>query len=233
MNLKCRLPAIILYIFLLSGTNSSAQDWPNLSAYQQGNKELGKPSGETGRVVFMGNSITIGWLAAYPEFFEGKPYINRGIGGQTTPQMLLRFRQDVIDLQPKVVLILAGTNDIAGNTGPMSLEQILDNLKSMTELALANDIEPVLCSVLPATEYPWKPGMEPSVKIPALNSLMRHYARDKGIIYLDYYSAMVNEANGLDPELAEDGVHPTKAGYRIMGPLAEAAIQEALKKAQK
>ncbi|WP_445382279.1 SGNH/GDSL hydrolase family protein [Robiginitalea sp. IMCC43444] len=227
------MPAVILYIFLLSSTNSSAQDWANLSAYQQENKELGKPSGETGRVVFMGNSITIGWLAACPEFFKGKPYINRGIGGQTTPQMLLRFRQDVIDLQPRVVLILAGTNDIAGNTGPMSLEQILDNLKSMTELALANDIIPVLCSVLPATEYPWKPGIEPSEKIPALNTLIRQHANNKGIVYLDYYSAMVNEANGLDPELAEDGVHPTTAGYRIMGPLAEAAIQKALKKAQK
>lgn len=217
-----------LFLFLLSSTNTTAQDWPNLAAYHKENQVLGPPVPGEKRVVFMGNSITIGWLHTYPEFFEGKPYINRGIGGQTTPQMLLRFRQDVIALKPKVVLILAGTNDIAGNTGPMSLDQILGNLKSMAELALANNIEPILCSVLPASDYPWRPGLEPSVKIPALNTLIKEYARDKGILYLDYFSAMSNEANGLDPELAEDGVHPTKAGYRIMSPLAEAAIQKVL-----
>ncbi len=176
----------------------------------------------------MGNSITIGWLHAQPEFFEGKPYINRGIGGQTTPQMLLRFRQDVIELKPKVVLILAGTNDIAGNTGPMTPDQILNNLISMAELSLANGIEPVLCSVLPAHDYPWKPGMRPDEKIPELNAMIRSYAQQANLIYLDYFTAMANDRNGLDPDLAEDGVHPTRKGYEIMAPLAEAAIAKAL-----
>lgn len=207
-----------------------AQDWPALGEYQEANAALPDPSPEEDRVVFMGNSITIGWLHTQPEFFEGKPFVNRGIGGQTTPQMLLRFRQDVIELKPKVVMILAGTNDIAGNTGPMTLDQILDNLISMAELALANDIEPVLCSVLPASVYPWKPAMRPDVKIPELNAMIRSYAQEAKLVYLDYFSAMANDQNGLDADLAEDGVHPTRKGYEIMAPLAGAAIAKALGK---
>ena len=134
----------VCLLFSLLGTGSGlSQDWANLSEFKAANQALPEPGPEENRIVFMGNSITIGWLHTVPEFFEGKPYVNRGIGGQTTPQMLLRFRQDVIDLKPRVVLILAGTNDIAGNTGPMTLEQILDNLKSMAELAKAHGIQPV------------------------------------------------------------------------------------------
>ena len=213
---------------MLGSGPAIAQDWANLQEYRAENQALPAPGAGESRVVFMGNSITIGWLQTVPEFFEGKPYVNRGIGGQTTPQMLLRFRQDVIDLKPSVVLILAGTNDIAGNTGPMTLDQILDNLKSMAELALAHGIQPVLCSVLPAADYPWRPGLQPDVKIPRLNAMIQACAREKGLVYLDYFSAMANEQNGLDTSLAEDGVHPTRKGYELMAPLAEAAIRKAL-----
>ncbi len=209
-------------------TTSQAQDWADLSHFQQENKALEMPAEKENRVVFMGNSITIGWSGGQPEFFKGKPYINRGISGQTTPQMLLRFRQDVIALQPKVVVILAGTNDIAGNTGPISLEQIMDNLKSMTELAKSNNIAVVLSSLLPAEDYAWRPGLKPNEKIPALNKMIRSYATEAGVVYLDYFSALVNERNGMDKQLAEDGVHPTKKGYELMAPLAEEAIAKAL-----
>ncbi len=218
-------------LFSLVGTgNGMSQDWPGLEHYKQANAALPDPAPDEDRVVFMGNSITIGWLHAVPEFFEGKPYVNRGIGGQTTPQMLLRFRQDVIDLKPRAVLILAGTNDIAGNTGPMTLDQILDNLKSMADLALAHGIQPVLCSVLPASDYPWRPGLRPDSKIPRLNAMIQEYAEERGLVYLDYFSRLANDQNGLDPSLAEDGVHPTRLGYERMAPLAEKAIQQALER---
>jgi len=205
-----------------------AQDWPNLSQFAEANATLGPPQPGEERVVFMGNSITIGWLNTMPEFFEGRPYIDRGISGQTTPQMLLRFRQDVIELQPEVVVILAGTNDIAGNTGPETQDMILDNIKSMTELARANGIAVVLSSVLPAFDYPWRPGMHPNEKIPALNAAIKAYAIANDLVYLDYFPALANDKNGMDADLAKDGVHPTKKGYEIMAPLAEAAIQKAL-----
>src|SRR5690606_12781264 len=163
--------SIALFTLTLFGMNNSiGQDWPNLQHFAEDNKKVGIPAPNENRVVFMGNSITIGWLNKRPEFFEGKPYINRGISGQTTPQMLLRFRQDVIDLKPKVVVILAGTNDIAGNTGPSTPKMILDNIKSMAELAKANDIKVIISSILPAFDYPWKPGLNPNKKIPALNA---------------------------------------------------------------
>ena len=217
----------ILILFLLPlwliPTGSKAQDWAQLNQFKEANSTLKPPDKDETRVVFMGNSITIGWLNTVPGFFEGKSYINRGISGQTTPQMLLRFRQDVIALQPKVVIILAGTNDIAGNTGPTSLEQILDNLKSMAELARANNIRVILCSVLPAADYPWSPGHQPDVLIPALNKLIREYAEKSGIIYLNYFDALTNGKNGMNPDLAKDGVHPTKKGYEIMAPRAVSA----------
>jgi lysophospholipase L1-like esterase len=178
--------------------------------------------------VFMGNSITEGWMELCPEFFAGKQYINRGISGQTTPQMLIRFRADVIDLKPAVVIILAGTNDIAGNTGPSTLEMIMDNLISMTELAQASHIKVILCSVLPAFDYPWKPGLKPAEKIEALNEMIKDYCSKNGIIYLDYYSPMADMRNGLKSDYSEDGVHPNKQGYRVMEPLAEEAIKKAL-----
>jgi len=179
--------------------------------------------------VFMGNSITEGWIKTSPSFFEGKPYINRGISGQTTPQMLIRFRADVVALKPKVVVILAGTNDIAGNTGPSTIEMIMDNLSSMAEIAKANGIKVVLSSVMPVLDYPWKPGLEPADKIIALNKLIKEYADKNNIVYLDYFSAMVNEQKGMKNEYTYDGVHANEAGYKLMGPLAEEAIKKALK----
>lgn len=207
----------------------NAQDWPNLEQFKEANSKLLVPKADENRVVFMGNSITIGWLNTRPEFFEGKPYINRGISGQTTPQMLLRFRQDVIALHPKVVVILAGTNDIAGNTGPSTLEMISDNIKSMAELAHAHGIKVVLSSTLPAYEYPWKPGMEPAGKIVALNKMIQAYAQENDHVYLDYFSAMADSKNGLPKKYADDGVHPTVEGYQVMEPMVEAAIAKALK----
>jgi lysophospholipase L1-like esterase len=181
-------------------------------------------------VVFFGDSITEGWgPTGSDRFFPGKPYVNRGISGQTTAQMLVRFRQDVIDLKPAVVVILAGTNDIAGNTGPSTQSMIEDNLQSMVELAKANGIGVVLSSVLPVSEYPWRPGAQPAGKVRALNAVLRQYAQQQGLVWLDYYEAMANAQGGLDAALAKDGVHPTAAGYARMVPLAEQAIAKALK----
>ena len=208
-------------------------DWANLARYRRDNAALPSvPPGER-RVVFMGNSITEGWAPLFPSLFPGKPYIGRGISGQTTPQMLVRFRQDVIALKPAVVVIHAGTNDIAGNSGPATLEMIEDNLMSMVELARANGIAVVLASVLPAYDYPWKRGLEPAPKIVALNAWMRAYAARHGLVYLDYHSAMADARQGLERELSEDGVHPNEAGYRVMAPLAEKAIAEALRPRRK
>ena len=208
---------------------SQIKDWPNLHYFKDANAKLGKPAPGESRIVFMGNSITIGWEELCPEFFKGRPYINRGISGQTTPQMLVRFRADVIALKPKVVVILAGINDIAGNTGPSTLEMIMDNIMSMAELAVANHIRVVLSSVLPAYDFPWNPGQFPADKIATLNKMIKDYADKNGLIYLDYYSATVDARRGLKAELTEDGVHPTVAGYKVMEPLAEAAIAQALK----
>jgi len=177
--------------------------------------------------VFYGDSITQGWDLA--KSFPGKPYVNRGISGQTTPQMLVRFRQDVIALKPQVVVILAGTNDIAQNTGPETLEQIEDNFASMAELARANNIRVVLSSITPVYDYPWRAGMEPVEKIRALNDWLRSYAAAHGDMYLDYFSAMQDARHGLPPALSPDGVHPNAAGYAVMAPLAEKAIGEAEK----
>ena len=203
-------------------------DWANLGKYRDANSKVTPPMANENRVVFMGNSITEGWQQYFPTMFAGKPYINRGIGGQTTPQMLVRFRADVIALKPKVVVILAGTNDIAGNTGPSTLEMIEDNLASMADVARSNGIKVVLSSVLPVYDYPWKPGLEPAPKIIALNKWMKDYADKHGDIYLDYHSAMSDAKGGMRPELAHDGVHPNEAGYRIMAPLVEQAIGKAL-----
>ena len=175
----------------------------------------------------MGDSITDGWTAN-GTIFQNKQYVNRGISGQTTPQMVVRFRPDVIDLKPKVVVILAGTNDIAGNTGPTTPEQIEVNLMSMVEMAKANGIQVVLCSVLPAFDYPWRKGLEPAPKIVALNAWEKDYAESQGIIYLDYYSSMVDGRGGMQADLSADGVHPNKAGYTIMERLVGKSIGEAL-----
>ena len=220
---------LILLIMGACFFTTEAQDWANLERFREANEKL-PPSLECDdRVVFMGNSITQGWIDQLPEFFAPeKHYINRGISGQTTPQMLLRFRQDVINLRPKVVVILAGTNDIAGNTGPSTLEMIEDNIRSMTELAQANGIQVVLCSVVPAYDYPWRSGLEPAPKIMELNNRIKKYASTRGAVYCDYFSAMADDRNGLPDELSGDGVHPNKKGYAIMQPIVENAIARAL-----
>ena len=226
-----RNPVRVLLSSILVVTASSvasAQDWPGLQRYRQANAQLPAPASGERRVVFMGNSITEGWAPLFATQFPGKPYIGRGISGQTTPQMLVRFRQDVIALKPKVVVILAGTNDIAGNTGPSTLEMIEDNLAAMTEMAQANGIRVVLCSVLPVLDYPWKRGLEPAPKIVALNQWMRQFAASRGAVYLDFHSAMSDERQGMRAELASDGVHPNAAGYAIMASLLEPAIRDAL-----
>lgn len=215
---------ITIHIFAQENT-----DWPNMQRFATENKSLNAPVTGENRVVFMGNSITQGWIEKRPEFFKENPYIDRGISGQTTPQMLLRFRQDVIELQPAVVVILAGTNDIAQNTGPISLEDIMANLKSMAELARIHNIRVVLCSVLPAQDYPWRPGMAPDQKIPRLNSMIERYAREEGFVYLDYFREMSNKDNGMKDGLSSDGVHPTVKGYEVMEPMVKKAIAKALK----
>lgn len=205
-------------------------DWAYLERYRAENAALGPPRPGENRVVFMGNSITEGWARYFRAMFPRKPYVGRGISGQTTPQMLVRFRQDVIALKPAAVVILAGTNDLAGNTGPSTLEMIEDNLASMADLARANGIGVVLSSVLPVYDYSWKPGLEPAPKIVALNAWMKQYAATHGAVYLDYHSAMADARQGMRSGLSGDGVHPNEAGYRVMAPLVERAIAEALRR---
>ena len=227
---------------VLSGKLSAAEarlaDWPNFARYRDANAKVIPPVKKEERVVFMGDSITDGW--ARPEFggfFPGKPYIDRGISGQTTPQMLVRFRSDVIALQPRVVVILAGTNDIAGNTGPMTVTQIEDNLASMAELAHASGIRVVLASVLPVSNYGHdRQGnpvdvrtRRPPEKILELNTWLKKFSADKKHVYLDYFSSMVDAQGLLQRDLSEDGLHPNAKGYAVMAPLAEQAIRVALK----
>jgi lysophospholipase L1-like esterase len=200
-------------------------DWAQLGRYAQADAAL--PSQEAGRVVFYGDSITDAWVRNGGTFFPGKPYLNRGISGQTTPQMLVRFRQDVIRLHPEAVVILAGTNDIAGNTGPETPEMIEDNFRSMTELARANGIRVILASVLPAARYPWRPEVaDPAGRIRALNEWLKGYCAEQKIPYLDYYDAMVGPDGGMKQGISLDGVHPNAAGYAIMEPLAEKALEQ-------
>ena len=201
-------------------------DFGNLKRYKDANAALPAPAPNENRVVFMGDSITQIWKLA--DSFPGKPYINRGISGQTSPQMLLRFRQDVIDLKPKVVVILAGTNDIAGNTGPMTKEQIEGDIASMAELAASNGIRVVLCSVLPVFDYPWARGLTPAPEIAEINGWMKDYAQQRGFVYVDYYSAVKDDRGGLPATLSRDGVHPNPAGFAVMAPLAETGIEKAL-----
>ena len=205
-------------------------DWANLEYYKAENKKAGLPKAGENRVVFMGNSITAGWIGIHREFFDSKPWLNRGIGGQTTPQMLIRFKQDVIDLKPTVVVILAGINDIAQNTGPTTLEAIMDNISGMALLAKANGIKVILSSVLPAYDFPWRPGLEPSGKVITLNKMINRFAEENNIHYLDYFTFLVDSRNGMKKEYSNDEVHPTLAGYKVMEPLVEKAIEAVLKK---
>jgi lysophospholipase L1-like esterase len=219
---------ILLFASLFAGTSLFAQDWANFERYRADNEKLAPPANGENRVVFMGNSITDGWVYVDSAFFAGKPYVGRGISGQTTPQMLVRFRADVIALKPAVVVILAGTNDIAGNTGPSTLEMIMDNIIGMSEMAKANGIKVVLSSVLPVFDYPWKPGLEPANKIISLNKMIKDYSDKSGCIYLDYFTPTADERNGMKAAYSEDGVHPNLAGYKVMEPLAEKAIAKSL-----
>ena len=231
-----RRALVVAHLLLAVSAGASAQtpdrlrtDWAYLERYRADNAALKPPAAGENRVVFMGNSITEGWAKHFSAMFPNKSYIGRGISGQTTPQMLVRFRQDVIDLKPRVVVLLAGTNDIAGNTGPSTIAMIEDNIASMAELARANGIAVVLCSVLPVYDYPWKKGLEPAQKIVGLNAWIKRYAATHGAVYVDYHSAMADERQGLKAELSPDGVHPNEAGYRVMTPLVEKGIAEALR----
>jgi len=216
----------------LATAQAKLLDWAALGRYAAENAALAPPAAGEQRVVFYGDSITDGWgrRPGAAAFFPGQPYVNRGISGQTTPQMVVRFHQDVVNLKPKVVVINAGTNDIAGNTGPSSLEMIEDNLKSMAQIAAANGIRVVLASVTPAYDYPWKRGLDPAEKVVALNSWMKDYCERTGCVYADYFTPMADEKHGMKEGLSRDGIHPTPAGYAIMAPIAERAIAQALSK---
>lgn len=223
---------IILVFLLFSITTFSQEmktDWANISRYSKENDNLKMQDKNENRVVFMGNSITEGWKTNDSEFFFKNKYINRGIGGQTTSQMVVRFRPDVIALKPKLVVILAGINDIAQNNGPIELQDIFGNIVSMVELAKANNIKVVLSSVLPANDFPWKKGMEPAEKVIELNKMLEKYASANKIVFVNYYPKMVNSEKGLDKKYTNDGVHPTLEGYKIMEPLIEEAINKALR----
>ena len=229
---------ILLLIFLFSIMNNTAQDvyiqgggtlmdWAHLKKYEQSNSEL-KKINDPNRVVFMGNSITEGWSFLDKDFFINNPFVNRGIGGQTTPQMLIRFKPDVVNLNPKAVVILAGINDIAENTGPVTIENIAENIISMVEIAKANNIKVLICSTLPAIDFPWSPGMEPGPKVIKLNSILKNYCDSNNIPYVDYFSAMSDEKGGLKvPEYttADDLVHPNLAGYKVMGKIILKALE--------
>jgi lysophospholipase L1-like esterase len=211
------------------------RDWANLTRYREANHGIAAPATGEARVVFMGDSITDAWQQPrFGGFFPGKPYVDRGISGQTTPQMLLRFRADVINLKPKAVVILAGTNDIAANTGPMTNEEIQGNLQSMSELAKAAGIKVVLSSITPVGAYHVNPAgvpqtsQRPVERVKAVNAWMKQYAAANGHVYLDYYSAMIDASGMLMEDLSQDDLHPNAKGYAIMAPLAEAAIARAL-----
>lgn len=214
----------------LARDEKTLKDWANLGRYRQENAQLGTaPLDGSARVVFMGDSITDAWGRSHGKFFPGKPYLNRGISGQTTPQMLVRFRPDVIALNPKVVVILAGTNDLAGNTGPMTIEETEGNLESMAQLAKANNIKVVLSSVMPVCDYIRPQTVRrPPTSIVTLNAWIKSFCARNQLVYLDYYSAMIDDQRMLRKELTYDGLHPNDAGYDVMLPLASQAVEAAL-----
>lgn len=203
------------------------QDWANLNYYQEANEDI-RQNENWPTVIFMGNSITEGWMDQHPEFFLENNYLSRGIGGQTTPQMLLRFMQDVVDLRPETVVILAGTNDIAENTGPATLKSISNNIRAMVQLADKNDINVILCSVLPVSKYPWNPGLKPVEKIGELNTWLKEFAEENAHIYADLFSPMANEDNGMKEEYSADGVHPNLKAYKKMETLIQSYIEKSL-----
>jgi len=203
------------------------QDWANLKKYNAQNEKIIENQ-DFPDVVFMGNSITEGWINAQPEFFKNNNYAGRGIGGQTTPQMLIRFMPDVVNLNPKAVVILAGTNDIAGNTGFSSVDMITNNIQAMAQLAEANNIKVILASILPVYDYPWRPGLEPVQKIAEINTWIKKYTEENKHTYLDLFTPLKDQKEGLPKRYSEDGVHPNLEGYRVMAPLTKKAIQNTL-----
>lgn len=211
MNKK--LLTLILFSFTISAFGYAQKtDWANFNRYEKSNQEITQPV----KVVFMGNSITQNWYSYHPDFFNSNNFAGRGISGQTSSQMLVRFRRDVIDLKPKVVVINAGTNDIALNNGPIKVTNIMGNIESMCQLAKANKIKVILTSVLPASQFPWRKQVKPVSSIILLNDLISAYAQDNKIPYVDYYSALVDNKGGLPKKYSNDGVHPTMDGYVIM-----------------
>lgn len=227
MKLKTTIAAVLMSTAIYA---QEQKDWANIKRYEAANVKVGPFANNANGVIYMGDSITDGWIKSSPDFWEGKPYLDRGIGGQTTTQMLVRFRQDVINLNPKVVVILAGINDIAQNNGPITTEEIFGNIKSMAILAREAGIKVVLCSVLPANKFPWRPSINPVEKVATLNSYIKDYAKKEKIVYVDYFSKMADEHQGLPSNLAKDGIHPTPDGYKIMEALVEPAVKEALNK---
>ena len=226
--MKYNITTLIIFLFSIIMSNNAQDiyiqgggtltDWAHLKKFEKDNEQL-KKIDEPNRVVFMGNSITEGWSNFDKDFFINNPFVNRGISGQTTPQMLIRFRPDVVNLNPKAVVILAGINDIAGNTGPISLENTAENIISMAEIAKANNIKVYICSTLPAIDFPWSPGIEPGPKVIKLNSILKNYCDQNNITYVDYFTSVADDKGGLKvPEYttADDLVHPNLAGYKVM-----------------
>jgi lysophospholipase L1-like esterase len=224
-NLITLKEILFCFIFIYAMNTTKAQDWAQLNRFKQANAQLCPSENDENRVVFMGNSITEGWLQDSLSLFKNKSYINRGIGGQTSPQMKYRFMQDVIELKPKAVVILAGINDIAQNTGYISIPDIAANIKEMTCLAKSNNIKVVICSVLPSNYFPWRPQIHPADKVIALNILLKEIAHENEVFYLDYYTEMVDNKKGLKDIYTTDGVHCSIEGYRMM----ELLIEECLK----
>ncbi|SBW03613.1 conserved exported hypothetical protein [uncultured Dysgonomonas sp.] len=224
---------LIMSFFSFFGLFSQAQEFNkliNLDRYAEANAALPVPAKGEKRVVFIGNSITDGWPNAHPDFFKSNNYVGRGISGQTSPQLLSRFRQDVINLKPVAVLINIGTNDVAQNTGPYNEEFTLGNIMSMAELADANGIKVILSSVTPAGEYPWRKEIKDvPQKIMSLNAKIKAYAKEKGFSYIDYFSVMCDENNALKSNLGTDGVHPNEEGYKIMEATAKKVIDKVIK----
>jgi lysophospholipase L1-like esterase len=204
-------------------------DWADLRHYEAANKALPAPLAGENRVVFLGSSIFENWSRLEPTFWQNKNYINRGISGQISPQLLLRFRQDVIELKPKLVIILAGSNDISGSTGHVTNARIMNNIRAMAELATANKIRVIVCAYLPVYDYPWRKGIEPSGKIISLNEEIKKFVAVNKLTLLDYFTPLVDERNGQKESLSLDGVHPNEAGYTVMAPVTEKAIRAALK----